>query len=224
MVVARLALRYLRRMRRLALLLALCACKTQGAPTPKSAGDTITYGGYGTLSEDDVYRASYDKNDVSRALTVEHAAVATAEQRLRELETSGDYDQLRVAEGDLRVRRRFIASLEACNTSGRVCPPRLDEPAWSFDVAGNADPVLDADLRFDVTHWQRIAAELHGRACACRTIDCIESMFVAIERLETRPAPDVQADETASVSITRARECLYRLRGLRPTPRAIAAE
>jgi hypothetical protein len=45
-------------------------------------------------------------------------------------------------------------------------------------------------------------------------------MFAAIDRLETRPMPDVQEDDTALLSIVRARECLYRLRGLRPTPRA----
>jgi hypothetical protein len=38
-------------------------------------------------------------------------------------------------------------------------------------------------------------------------------MEVAIARLEARPMPDVRGDETASQSITRARECLTRLRG-----------
>jgi hypothetical protein len=49
-------------------------------------------------------------------------------------------------------------------------------------------------------------------------------MFAAIDRLEKRPMPDVQADDDATLSITRARDCLYRLRGLRATPRAWAAE
>jgi hypothetical protein len=93
-----------------------------------------------------------------------------------------------------------------------------------FDIEGSTDPKLDTALRFDVASWQKLSAELFGRACACRTLACVDSMFVAIEGLETRPMPDVQADETASQSITRARECLYRLRGLRATPRAVAIE
>ncbi len=38
-------------------------------------------------------------------------------------------------------------------------------------------------------------------------------MDVAINQLETRPMQDVRGDETATVSITRARECLVWLRG-----------
>ena len=34
--------------------------------------------------------------------------------------------------------------------------------------------------------------------------------------------PEVQGDEAASLSITRGRECLYRLRGLRSTPKVAA--
>jgi hypothetical protein len=224
MVVARLALGYLSEVGRVALLLALCACKTGSAPAPSSAGDEITYHGPGNLAEDDAFKPTYDKSDLKTALTTERAAYATTEQRTKELADSGDYDQLRVAQADLAVRARFITSLEVCESTGRVCPPRLDEPAWSYDPAGETDPKLDAHLRFDVASWQKVADELYGRACACRTIACIDSMFVAIERLETRPMPEVQADEAATVSITRARDCLYRLRGLRPMPKALAAE
>jgi hypothetical protein len=56
-----------------------------------------------------------------------------------------------------------------------------------------------------------VAAELHGRACACRTTACVATMNDAIDRLEPRPMQDVRGDETASLSLTRARECLTRL-------------
>jgi hypothetical protein len=42
-------------------------------------------------------------------------------------------------------------------------------------------------------------------------------MAVAIEQVESRPMPDVQGDETATQSITWARECLFRLRGKKAT-------
>jgi len=209
-------------MRRRALLLAITACKTGSAPSGTGTTDDITVHS-GKLAEDE-YRPTYDKAELQKALATERAADTIGEARLRELEDKGDFDQLLRATGDLRVRRRFIASLAACEALGMTCPPRLDEPAWSFDIEAKADPKLDATLRFDLDSWQKISAELHGRACACRTLSCVDSMFVAIERLETRPMPDVQADEVTSLSITRARDCLYRLRGLRPTPRVVAGE
>jgi hypothetical protein len=205
-------------MRWLALLLAIVGCRTGSAPSG-AATDEITYHGTATLAVDD-FKPSYDKAELQRALTAERTAETAAEQHLRDLEDKGDYDEVRLASADLGVRKRFIASLAACDATGQVCPPRLDEPAWTFDVEADVDPKLDATLRFDVTSWQQVAAELHGRACACRTMSCVDSMFVAIDRLEKRPMPDVQSDEAASTSIVRARECLYRLRGLRGTPRA----
>lgn len=221
MVVARTPLGYVTRMMRLALLLALTACKT--GSTAGSAGDGITYGGAGGLAEEDVFVPSYGKAELHQALTRERAAEASIEVRLRELEARGDDDSLRAATEDLAVRRRFIVALELCEVHGRACPPRLDEPAWTFDTEGDVDPKLDTHLRFDLDSWRQIAAELHGRACACRTLACVDSMFVAIERLETRPMPDVQADEAATLSITRARDCLYQLRGLREMPRVDSA-
>ena len=202
-------------MRWLALVLALAACKTGSATGP---ADEISYSA-STLADEDVYRPSYDRSDLQQALIAERAAEATAERRVAELEQKGDYDTRRVAREDLAVRRRFIASLEACEASGRVCPPRLDDPAWTFDVEGDAPPKLETHLRFDLESWRKVAAEMHGRACACRTLACVDSVGVAIDQLETRPMPDVQGDEAASVSITWARECLYRLRGKKPTPR-----
>jgi len=210
-------------MRWLALLLAIMglgACKTGSAAS--GATDEVTYH-TGTLADDD-YKPAYDKAELQKALTSERGAEAAGVERVRELEDKGDYDQLRIATADLAVRRRFIASLAACEASGMTCPPRLDDPTWSFDIEANDDPKLDSKLRFDLESWQKVAAELHGRACACRTITCVDSMFVAIDRLETRPMPDVQGDETASLALTRARECLYRLRGLRRTPRTVDGE
>ncbi len=220
MVVARLALGYVREMKRLALLLAFTAC-TPGSP-PRAPAPEITAPS-GTLADDEAYRPTYGREELERALTHERGAEVSAEVHVRDLEARGD-DQLRTAAADLAVRRRFIASLEACQAAGRLCPPRLDDPPWTFAIDGEAPPQLDTPLRFDLATWRTLAAELHGRACACRTLACVDSMFVAIEQLETRPMPDVQGDEEASLSVTRARECLYRLRGLRPTPRTVATE
>ena len=72
---------------------------------------------------------------------------------------------------------------------------------------------LRSRLRFDLDSWRKLATELHGRACACRTIACVDSIDVAINELELRPMPVVQGDEMATESITRARQCLFRLRG-----------
>ena len=206
-------------MRRLALLLAIAACKTGSAPAGGTTDEITVHSG--TLADDE-YRPTYDKGDLAKALTTERAAEAIAAARVRELEEQGDGAQLPTAIADLRVRRRFIDSLAACDALGMTCPPRLDETSWSYEIDGSVDPKLDTALSFDRDGWQKVSAELHGRACACRTLACVESMFVAIERLETRPKADVQTDEIASLSITRARECLYRLRGLRPTPRVVA--
>ena len=172
-----------------------------------------------TLADEDAYKPSYGKPELQRALITERGAEATAERRVADLEARpGDSliaDQLRVAVADLAVRRRFIQSLEACDAAGRWCPPRLDDPPWAFDPdpVGPPDPPMTGALRFDLEGWRGLAAELHGRACACRTISCVDSMGVAIDQLELRTALAVQGDETATLSVTRARECLFRLRG-----------
>ena len=208
-------------MRWLALVLTLAGCKTGSTPRPPAEQIAVEPG---ALAAEDLFRPGYGGDDLERALTAERGAEVSAVVRVRALEERGDLDAWQTAAADLAVRRRFIASLEACQAVGRTCPPRLDEPAWTFAIDGDAPPPLDTPLRFDLATWRAIAVELHGRACACRTLACVDSMFVAIEQLEARPMPDVQGDEAASLSITRARECLYRLRGLRPTPRAIATE
>lgn len=162
------------------------------------------------LATDDDIRPSYGKAELEHALIAERGLEATGERRVAEAEG----DQLQIAIADLAVRRRFIATLEACQASGHTCPPRLDDPPWTFDIAADsAKPPLDTPLRFDLADWQKVAAELHGRACACRTIACVDSLDVVIDQLEQRPMPDVRGDEISSASITRARECLFRLRG-----------
>ena len=184
---------------------------------------------HSTLAEEDAYQPSYGKAELRRALISERAAEATLERRIGEIEAKlanppvpgainpALEDQLRVATADLAVRRRFIATLEVCEATARWCPPRLDDPPWAFDPDPDPgrpiDPPLTASLRYDLDSWRQIASELHGRACACRTIACVDSVGVAIDELERRPMPAVQSDDQAATDVTRARECLFRLRG-----------
>lgn len=195
-----------------------------GGTATRPAGTTGEILSPGQLADDDLFSPTYGKPELQRAVIAERGAEATAERLVAELEAKAadgqSEDRLRVARADLAVRRRFIASLEACEASGHACPPRLDDPPWAYDA--DADPAvapkLEATLRFDLASWQKVAAELHGRACACRTIACVDSVGVVIDQLEPRPMPEVQGDEVASQSITWARECLYRLRGKVATP------
>jgi hypothetical protein len=174
----------------------------------------------GQLADEVLFRPAYGRAELQRALITERGAEAKSETTIAELEAKEGFDdRLRFAQEDLAVLRRFITSLETCEAAGRYCPPRLDDPPWAFDPDPDVQqpPKLDTPLRFDLESWQKVSAELHGRACACRTLSCVDSMTVAIEQLETRPMPDVQGDDTATQSITWARECLLRLRGKKPT-------
>jgi hypothetical protein len=205
-----------------------CAPGTGGRPPPVDPGDAP----HSALAADDLYRPSYGKPELQKALIAERGLEATGERRIAELEArqadtgpadgsaAALDDQRRVAEADLAVRRRFIATLEACESAGRFCPPRLDDPPWAFDPDPDqpAPPPMTAALRFDLDSWRGVAAELHGRACACRTLACVDSVGVAIDQLEIRPMPEVQSDEAAITAVTRARECLFRLRGKAPIP------
>lgn len=193
----------------------LVAC-SGGSATPGTHPQTQTPGEFAGENQ---FVPSYQAAELSRALQKERGAEAIATRVLADLEAkdTGD-DQLRITAADLAVRRRFIQSLERCEVSRRECPPRLDEPSWAFDPDPDkpSAPPVTANLRFDLDSWRTLASELHGRACACRTIACVDSVGVAIDQLEVRPMEPVQGDETASLSITRARECLFRLRGKRP--------
>jgi hypothetical protein len=195
-------------MKCIVLLLVLAACKHGSSPATTNFEDVHT-----TLAEDDESPHSYDMAAVQKALIAERAEEARGERLVAE---AGDPDKLRIALSDLAVRRRFIRILELCETKGRLCPPRLDDPPFA---AGDADPKLDVPLRFDLVSWQKVTVELHGRSCACRTLACLDSMEVTLAQLETRPTDEVQADETANLEITRARECMSRLRGKRALPK-----
>jgi hypothetical protein len=171
---------------------------------------------------DDLYKPGYLRADLDKAIAGERTKLAALEQQVAAAETSSG-DDLRVVLGDLGVRRRFVDSLEVCAANGRDCPPRLDEPAWSYEPDSDAKPPLDAALRFDREDWIKLASELHGRACACRTVACIDSFTAVIDQLESQPTREVQGDETATQSIVWARECLFRLRGKKPgAPRSVA--
>lgn len=206
-------------MRRRTLLLALAAC-SGGSARPVGPTD-ITY--HSSLADDEEPPPPYGKAELQKALIAERAAEASGERAVSEAE-AGDPDALRVALANLAVRRRFIQILELCEANARMCPPRLDEPVWNYAVDADTDPVLDVPLRFDLDSWRKVAVELHGRACVCRTVDCIDSMETAIARLEIRPMPDVQSDDAATNDVTKARECLMRLRGLKQLPMIVATE
>ncbi len=191
-------------------LLVLAACghgSTRKATAEYSEAHT-------SLAADDEPSPAYDTAAVEMALIAERAAEAKNERLVSEAEAS-EADRLRIALADLAVRRRFIKILEVCESQKRLCPPRLDEPVWPYLSDSEVDPKLDVPLRFDLKSWQRVTTELHGRACACRTLACIDSMDATIGRLESRPIEEVQADDSATMELTRARECLLRLRGKR---------
>jgi hypothetical protein len=200
-------------MRAPALLIALAACSHGSGST---AMPRETPQPHATFTPDDEPAPPYDRDAVGKALVTERAAATRQEREVLDAEVWGDPDRLIAARADLAVRRRFIATLELCESEGRRCPPRLDDPPWPYAVDSEEDPKLDVPLRFDPISWHNVTAELHGRACACRTLACIESMDATLERLETRPVEDVRSDEVAAAELTGARDCLMRLRGKRP--------
>ena len=196
---------------KLFVVMTLAAC---GAPPHSQFETPPTQDTHSQLAASDDVHPSYGPHDLEKALITERGAEATNERRVSDAEAKGDDEALRVATGDLAVRQHFIATLEACQQAGHSCPPRLDDPPWRYDYATDgAKPTLDTPLRFDLADWQAMTTELHGRACACRTIACVDSMDVALNDLETRPTDDVRADDQATAELTRARECLFRLRG-----------
>jgi len=184
---------------------------------------SVDTGSHSTLAADDEAPPPYDRAELQKALIAERAAEASGEGAVANAE-NGDPDALRIALADLAVRRRFIRVLEICDANQRLCPPRLDEPAWTYAVDAETDPKLDVPLRFDLDGWRKVAAELHGRACVCRTVACLDSMETAIARLESRPMPDIQSDDLATLDVTKARDCLMRLRGLKQLPAIVADE
>ncbi|MBL0216906.1 MAG: hypothetical protein IPQ07_23880 [Myxococcales bacterium] len=210
-------------MRPVWVLLAFLGCGNGGTARPGPVTPTPDTP-HGELAGEDLFVPTYGKAELGKALIAERGAEATGERIVAELEAKAvdgpGNDRWRIARMDLEVRRRFIKSLEACESSGHACPPRLDDPTWSYDPDPEVvvAPKVDSELRFDLASWQKLSAELFGRACACRTIACVDSMTVVIDQLEIRPMAEVQGDETASLSVMRARECLFRLRGKTATP------
>jgi hypothetical protein len=197
-------------------LLCAAACSGPGARGRFDGAGAIKQS---ELAEEDQFVPGYGKPELQRALIAERGAEASGERVVAELDakhdrdTAGD-DRLRVATADLAVRRRFIKSLEACEASGRWCPPRLDDPPFSYDAdSDRASPPLDTPLKFDIDGWRKVASELHGRACACRTLACVDAVDAAANQLEARTPVAVQGDEVATLAVTRTRECLFRLRG-----------
>ena len=180
--------------------MALAAC---GSPQGTQTETTVPPEPHTQLAGDDDPKPTYDKAALEKALIAERGAEATNERRVADAEQKGDDDALRIAVADLAVRRRFITALETCQQSQHLCPPRLDDPPGQ----------LEAPLRFDLADWQKLTTELHGRACACRTQACVDATDAQLNELEERPMQDVRADEQATFELTRARECLYRLRG-----------
>jgi hypothetical protein len=195
--------------------LLLTACGHGAAPQPEVA----PAGPASELAPDDEPPPSYGSAEIRSALTYERGVEAALLRQLEELDAADDSIVTPPRRGevvaDLAVRRRAIAILERCDANGRMCPPRLDAPAWEHAVDAENDPTLDVPLRFDLEGWRKVASELHWRACGCRTSQCIESIEVTIARLETRPMADIQQDDAALTSVVRARECLMRLAGKR---------
>ena len=191
----------------------LCALACSGGGTGKGTFPDGT-NGQKELADEDHFVPGYGKPEIQRTLIAERGLEATAERVVNDLDAKPDRDddRLRIARADLAVRRRFIKALEACESTGRWCPPRLDDPPFAFDPDGETPP-LDAPFRADIDGWRKVSAELHGRACACRTIACVDAVDAATTLLESRIPSAVQGDEPSSLSVTRARECLFRLRG-----------
>jgi hypothetical protein len=214
-------------MRALALVLAVTAC---GGGTSVSSPDTLGSTGGSTTrtsernistheafpADDDALAPNYGRAELDRAITAEHTALDTAVQQLAGLEADARPDDaLHIALADRDVRQRFLAALETCRDDGRRCPPRLDDRPFPYELDGSKDPKLETKLRFDVEDWRAVTAELNERACACRTVACIDALDAATTTLEARPMPQVLADDAATESLARARTCLMRLRGRR---------
>jgi hypothetical protein len=215
-------------MRALALVAVLSACggttSVSGAgatqPAGAGAGQPVSDPNLAThdvfLTEDDVAPSRYGRTDLDRVIAAEHAALDTADAALATLANDPKPDDaLAGALADRGVRQRFVATLESCRDSNRRCPPRLEDRPFTYDLASDKDPKLDVPLRFDLEDWRNVTAELNERACACRTLACVDALDAAMNALETRPMPQVSEDDAAATSLTRARACAMRLRGRR---------
>lgn len=159
---------------------------------------------------------TYSRQDMDRVLTEERQAHAAAASTLATLmEQRGRSGEIALKLADLGVQQRYIDALQSCRDHGMWCPPKLGGFTWTIREMEQEVPVtLDAEPRFDVTSWRKVAAELWARGCDCRSMTCVDAMTQSIDALEQKPTLDVQGDHEASASITGARTCLWRLRGL----------
>jgi hypothetical protein len=159
---------------------------------------------------------TYSRQEMDRVLAEErqaHTAAASALATLMEQRGRSGEIALRLA--DVGVQQRYIDALQSCRDHGVWCPPKLGGLTWTIRELEQEVPVsLDAELRFDVTSWRKVAAELWARGCDCRSMTCVDAMTQSIDALEQKPTVEVQGDHEASTALTGARTCLWRLRGL----------
>lgn len=169
-------------------------------------------------------QASYGRQELEHVLAEERRAQADGAAALEALQQQrGKAVEIALALADQGVRQRFLDSLESCRDRGVWCPPKLGH-TWTLRDGDLDVPVtLDAEQRFDVESWRKLARELWSRSCDCRSMRCVDAMTRTVDTLELRPTAEVQGDHDASVALTGARTCLWRLRG-KAGKRAYAAE
>lgn len=157
---------------------------------------------------------SYGRAELERAIGEERRAQADGKAAIEALQTQrGKSLELATALADQGVRERYLEALETCRDHRMWCPPKLGL-SWTFhDDAADVPVSLEAELRFDLQSWRKLAAELWARGCDCRTMRCVDAMTHTVDVLESRPLADVQGDHEASTAVTGARTCLWRLRG-----------
>ena len=157
---------------------------------------------------------AYGRADMERVLAEERRAQADGAAALDALmQQKGKAVEIAQALADQGVRQRYLDALESCRDHGVWCPPRLGLSWTILDGEAEVPVSLEAELRFDVASWRKLTRELWARGCDCRSMRCVDAMTRTIDTLEARPTPEVQGDHEASVGLTGARTCLWRLRG-----------
>lgn len=156
---------------------------------------------------------SYSRQEMERVLAEERQAHTAARAVLDSLmEQRGRSVEIALKLADLGVQERFIEALDACRARGVWCPPKLGM-SWTIREEQAVPVSLDAEVRFDLASWRKLASELWARGCDCRSMTCVDAMTQTIDELERQPMADVQGDHEAASAITGARTCLWRLRG-----------
>src|ERR1700733_14361185 len=143
-------------MRLLAIAAVAAACGgPQRAEIPgRDDSANLTTGATLAPQDDDEPRPSYTKDQLERARTAGGGPEAPDEQRV-----PASPDDAALA-ADLAVRRHFIESLESCQAANHQCPPRLDDPKWTWDPTSSAidpdKPPISSPLRFDLDSRPKI--------------------------------------------------------------------